>query len=177
MSKLPDGFRSNANLSALCALRFGILYSTAKRKKNRPSVDGLNRGIRQRRRFLFAALVSELPSPCSQNANPARYASCGESPLFPCQNEKKHSKSGALFCIKATNKLLTLKRGFKLKHGSYYFQFPIDSRRSCSFLSASSLMRAFFLSCAFLVISGTNTDTYANTNLKIVTESAEESAV
>ena len=89
----------------MCSAVVRILYSAGKGKKKRPSSDGLNRGIRQRRRFFASPLVSKLPDGFRSNANPARCASCGENPLFPCQNEKKHRFCGASFCAKATKKI------------------------------------------------------------------------
>ena len=52
-------------------------------------------------------LTNELVDLRSGYANPAPcYARrCGENPLFPCQNEKKHRFCGASFCIEATKKI------------------------------------------------------------------------
>ena len=78
VSKLPSPCSQNANpYSVRLAHRVGSRAERVTQKRTGALRAPLKiREFRLRRIFLLAALVSELPSPCSQNANPysARFA-------------------------------------------------------------------------------------------------------
>ena len=123
------------------------------------------------------------PTAFSSNANPiprcfARRANF-EATSAPAN--AKRTPIGVLCVVKMLRKRYFLRVATRIRTQTdfmlYHFHFPIDSRRSCSFLSASSLMRACFLSCTFLIMRAINTNANVIRTLNIVTESAEEIAV
>ena len=80
---------------SLCELWFESLFpAKGKKKDHRMMVNGI---FAKSEDTHTLRLTSELADLRVGYANPARFASCGENPLFLCQNEKKHRFCGASF--------------------------------------------------------------------------------
>ena len=76
-------------LEVCLAVWFERLFHSQRKEKRPPRWWSRNRGIRaEHEDFRALRLLSKLPDLRAGNANPARFASCGENPLFPSQNEK-----------------------------------------------------------------------------------------